>query len=929
MVEKQDCNILLTAYSSIYGSLTSLESLDHNLEDLKSPMYEDDSECSFMDKALSTSETVLKYLLLPKKDGRGAMLNDLDHVFTFTTDDVIKVELDESENEKLKTYKLKDGTLVYQYLDGVKRTEFKNHKEFIDARMQTIYRYAMKDKSSCTKLTINDIHIKDETKGIESNVQNIFNMINNIIGYIEEIKKDPNKNVHVYVDITGGFRTIPVYLLFVLNVLEKRGIDVEKILYAQMNRDENTIKIDDLTHMINTQNFINGIHEFIEFGSAQELRKYFDCALKFSLENNYEPKYRAVTDAIVESVEAFAEAITISNQNEFQVAVEQIKKAWEALDDVEIEDIQDPRNGEVIELGRYIENRNLRLLKVFLPKIKKEYELIWHPKIRLDYIKWCLDHNFIQQALTLYVEIVPDILFDTVNTRGILGFIRKKKRAIHRKTFSKVKRKNKELKLGNKLSEIFYESTKDELRKKHKAGKSEYKLLYWLLNQYTGNTDDTRKKLALTEVHKDKQLCKEALTNYSLRVPDKWEKNPDIQIDNENVDIFFENIKIVFKKELQGQNVNINFDSKHITWKLSVLKEEEFKRNWKWIIQLFSNSKELRNLCVDTLDTLMDIIRQNECELKKSKDIKVVDELSKIIREAPVYQITRNEESKKIVSKMELLFGYLYLKKKIKEKITEKIEEQLKNELGKKSTGESTYYKTLKDINEALNRIDSVDLLQKSIEDIKEYLLALTSGNLFKIRKEYLKDSGFGGDEIYEVILPRTINGAVIEGAPKFSNMITSLDKYAKVDDIESLIAKGSLQVNQDVIEAFIGNKEEFKYDSERILQLIESINGSTRDDAEDIADKFLQLIPQDIGGKAESLDIWGRETLILLILRTLLYPYNTLKLIRNDSVHAREKRNIDITRKDIKILIERSILTIEKYLNAIKENNDDVQMTT
>ena len=80
--------------------------------------------------------------------------------------------------------------------------------------------------------------------------------------------------------------------------------------------------------------------------------------------------------------------------------------------------------------------------------------------------QWCLDHNFIQQALTLYVEIVPDILFDTVNTRGILGFIRKKKRAIHRKTFSKVKRKNKELKLGNKLSEIFYESTKDELRKK-------------------------------------------------------------------------------------------------------------------------------------------------------------------------------------------------------------------------------------------------------------------------------------------------------------------------------------------------------------------------------------------------------------------------------------------------------------------------------
>lgn len=929
MAERQEYNILLTAYSSINGSLTSLESLDHNLEDLKSPIYEDDRECSFMDKALITSETVLKYLLLPKKDGSRPILNHLDQVFTFTTDDVTKVELDESENEILKTYTLKDSTLVYQYLEGVKRTEFKNHKEFIDARMQTIYRYAMKDKPFCSDLKIKDIHIKDETKGIESNVQNIFNMINNIIDYIEEIKKDPNKNVHVYVDITGGFRTIPVYLLFVLNVLGKRGIEVDKFLYAQMARDEKgtpkTIKVDDLTQVINTQNFINGIHEFIQFGSAQELKKYFENALKFCLETTYEPQYREIIQAIVDSVEGFAEAITISNQKEFQAAVEQIKKAWGALDDVEIEDIPDPKEGEEIELGRYIENRNLRLLKVFSPKIKREYDLVWHPKTRLDYIKWCLEHNFIQQALTLYVEMVPDILFDADNAKGILGFIRKKKRTIQRKMFSKVKRGNKGLTLGNKLSEIFYESTKDDLRKKYRAGKSEYKFFYWLLNQYTGNIESTREKQASQEVTEDKMFCKEALTNYSRRVPEKWEKNPNIQIDKENIDVFFENIKIAFKKELQDKKVNLNFNSKHITWKLSVLKEEEFKRNWKWIIQLFSNPEELRNVCVDTLDSLMDIIRENERELKKSKDVKVVDELNKIIREAPVYQITKNEESKKILSKLELLFGYLYLKKKIEEIIAEKIEEQLKIELGKKSTGESTYYKTLKDINDALNKIDCVDLLQKSIEDIKEYLLGLTSGNLFKIRKEYLKNSGFGGDEICEVILPRVINETIIEGAPKLSKAITSLDKYAKVDDIESLIAKGSLQINQGVMSAFIGNKEEFRYDAEAILKLIESINGTNRDDAEDIADKFVQLIPQAVGGKATKLDIWGRDTLTLLILRTVLYPYNTLKLIRNDSVHAREKRNIDITRKDIKVLIGRSIRTIEKYLNAVEENNDDV----
>lgn len=933
MAERQEYNILLTAYSSINGALTSLESLDHNLEDLKAPIYEDDSEYSFMDKGLITSETVLKYLLLPKKDGSGPILHDLDHVFAFSTDDVIKVELDENENEQLKTYQLRDGTLVYQYLNGVKRTEFKNHKEFIDSRMQTIYRYAMRNRQNYSDLKIKDIHIKDETKGIESNVKNIFDMINEVIEYIEEIKKDTNKSVHVYVDITGGFRTIPVYLLFVLNVLEKRGIEVDKFLYAQMARDEKgqpkTIKVDDLTQVINTQNFINGIHEFIQFGSAQELKKYFEDALKFCLEFTYEPKYRDIIQAIVNSVEGFAEAITISNQKEFQAAVEQIKKAWEALDDVEIEDIPDPKEGEEIELGRYIENRNLRLLKVFSPKIKREYDLVWHPKTRLDYIKWCLDHNFIQQALTLYVEMVPDILFDTDNTRGILGFIRKNKRTIQRKTFSKVKRENKELKFGNKLSELFYETTKDELRKKHRAGKSEYKFFYWLLNQYTENIDAIRKIQASREVNEDKKLCKEALINYSIRVPDKWEKNPDIQIDKGNVDVFFRNVKIAFKKELQSKNVSENFDSKHITWKLSALKEEEFERNWKWIIQLFSNPKELRAVCVGILDALIDIIRENERELKKSKDTKIVDELIKFIRKTPVYQITKNEESNIKLSKMELLFGYLYIKKKIEEKVTEKVEEQLKTELDKEdNTGTDSYYEKLKVINKALNKIDYVDLLKQSIEDMKAYLLGLSSGNFFKVRKEYFKDSDFGGDEIYEVILPRIINETVIEGAPKLSKAITSLDKYAKVDDIESLIAKGSLQVNQGVVSAFIGKKEEFSYDAEAILKLIESINGTDRYGAENIADKFVQLIPQAVGGKGTNLDIWGRDTLTLLILRTVLYPYNTLKLIRNDSVHAREKRNIDITREDIKVLIGRSIRTIEKYLEAVKENNDDVQVS-
>ena len=289
MAEREECNILLTAYSSIFNTLTSLNSLDHNLEDLRRPMYDDDTEYSFMDKALITSESVLKYLVFPKKEGKGEKPIKISKVFAFTTDDVVGLKKDPKTKKKKvinspKEYKVtidketkgeivKETKQVYQYEDGVKKTIYKSDKEFITHRLQTIYKFAWKNEPT---LDVDYIQIKDETEGIETNVKNIFKMIDGIIKYIEEKRKD--HNVRIFVDITGGFRTIPLYLLFVLNVLEKRGIEVERVLYAQMDRPENTIEIDDLTPVVKTQNFINGIHEFIKFGSAQALRDYFDTA---------------------------------------------------------------------------------------------------------------------------------------------------------------------------------------------------------------------------------------------------------------------------------------------------------------------------------------------------------------------------------------------------------------------------------------------------------------------------------------------------------------------------------------------------------------------------------------------------------------------------------------------------------------------------
>lgn len=930
MVERQEYNILLTAYSSINGSLTSLESLDHNLEDLRHPMYEDDIECSFMDKALVTSESVLKYLVLPKKDGKGERPIEIDKVFAFTTDDTKKgkinpEDLEDDTKEVIelpKTYFLSKDKPAYLYKNNIKTYEFTNDKEFIDTRLKEIYKYAWMGKCENIDLQIEEIPIKDETRGIETNVENIFEMIGKVIDYIEMKKK--HYDVHVYVDITGGFRTIPVYLLFVLNVLEKRGIEVYKTLYAQMARDlkgtPKTIEIDDLTPILKTQNFINGIHEFIEFGSAQALIDYFKEALKLSSENTYEPQYNAIIEGVVDSVEAFAEAITISNRKEFEKAMQKIKDAWGILDDLVIESIDDSDAKSEVPIERYIENRNLRLLKVFAPKIKEEYKNIWpletgQSRNGLDYIQWCLDHNFIQQALTMYIEIVPEILFDHNDTKGILNFVRTNKRKIIGEIDKKVKRNHKTIVETSKVPDRLYESTKDALIKQHKAGKSEYKFLYWLLNQYTTNIESSRKSEIVEKIKRDKAMCIEALKRYCTRTGKKWEQNKDIHIDKENVDVFFENIKIAYKKELKGQPVNLGFDYRNTSWELCTLDIDQFSKNWQWIINLFSNQFKVRDFCMNTIEILLQLIKVNRNKLGGNKDERIVDALKKVINDQNEYKVRGT-----VLTRMEVFFGYLYLKKKLKDIVKSKIVEAFYDGLEKDSQiNDKDVYTYRENLNKIYNEIDFIKLLKESLKHIKSDIERLPEDKIYTIRTEYFNESDFGGDDIIDVILPYNINGIGIPEYPKLVKAITSLDKYSKVDDIENLIAKNSLVINEGILEAFKQNKDDFRVNAKDILERIQSITGNDLEKAGEIADRYLRIIPECVGGKAADVDIWNRDGLTLLILRTLLYPYNTLKLIRNDSVHAREKRNIKATRKNVKLLIEDSIRAIKKYLDAVK----------
>lgn len=923
MEVKKDCNILLTAYSSIFNTLTSLNSLDHNLEDLRRPMYEDDTECSFMDKALITSESVLKYLVLPKKEGKEERPIKISKVFAFTTDDVVGLKKDPDTKKKKvinspKEYKVeinkeskgkidKETKKVYQYDDGIKKTIYKSDKEFITHRLQTIYKFAWKNEPI---LDVDYIQIEDEAEGIETNVKNIFRMIDGIIKYIEEKRED--HNVRVFVDITGGFRTIPVYLLFVLNVLEKRGIDVDRVLYAQMNRSANTIEIDDLTPVVKTQNFINGIHEFIEFGSAQALSKYFTKILELSSTKTYKLQYEKVIQDILDSVEVFAEAITISNQKVFKNAIDNIKVQWEKLDKIDVESILKPKDAEKpeeIDMGQYIEYRNLKLLQVFSPKIKELYSQVWNAKTKLDYIRWCLEHKFIQQALTMYIEIVPDILIKSKKYRK-LG----PKDVIENKTIKKrIYDTLLKIKMSNK--HFLHVLKQKELNKSY--GESPYKFKYWLLNQYNANIHDERHKFASKKINNARRSLKQLLQSFATVDDVEWfKKLQDTKIPNYVNDFFKDTTTKLKKNQAKG------FDVSKLQFDVLTIDEEKFNSNWKWIISTLIDKEKIRTLCIKALDTLADELKKNKKSFKDKTAEAILDEVEKIVYRKYLFDTDLDEETQ--AKNKSILIGTLCLKEQIKKSIGQcysnkvilyYIEKTIQGFIENPKNEEELNINTQKDLSEILeiwNNYSYFDIALAAIENVKNDIdMLFVKKEEYKLRKEFMNWERFP----LELLLPYEINEILIDDAPKLSEVLISTDKYSKVDDLEYLIRKNKVCINSKLYESIKNGDCDLECDAKSIVKLIQSISGADIEEAENKAEKYFRIIPESIGGKAPAKDIWDRDTLTLLILRTILYPYNTLKMIRNDSVHAREKRKLKATREYVKELIEESISSIEKYL--------------
>lgn len=181
----------------------------------------------------------------------------------------------------------------------------------------------------------------------------------------------------ILLETTGGFRNAAMYLLLLSRMLSYTGIKTIGAVYSNYY----THQIEDVSHLIRMFDLVGGLQELTSFGSVRTLRSYYG-------ETPDDPRIARLLSA----VEQLNQAITLCRTGLIDAKMEEFNTALQ-----EAQACGDP------------------LMRQLLPAFQKKYVSNKNHKMTIPgLIRWCLDSDMIQQALTVYNERMPSYLIEKV-----------------------------------------------------------------------------------------------------------------------------------------------------------------------------------------------------------------------------------------------------------------------------------------------------------------------------------------------------------------------------------------------------------------------------------------------------------------------------------------------------------------------------------
>lgn len=203
-----------------------------------------------------------------------------------------------------------------------------------------------------------------------------------LIDVIQSQFENPDDSMNIFQDVQGGARTAMFLVNAALNMLKNKTIILKNAYAISYSQDNciNYIKDESITN--NVLELVSGMSEFLNYGRAKKFRAYITSG---------DTSVRKAETDLIKKIQKISDAISFCNINGF----------YESLDEL---------NQEIINYKNTDQKKD-PLIESFIGKLEESYgDILRSDRKATDVIRWCMDKEWYQQALTVCESKLPEQL---------------------------------------------------------------------------------------------------------------------------------------------------------------------------------------------------------------------------------------------------------------------------------------------------------------------------------------------------------------------------------------------------------------------------------------------------------------------------------------------------------------------------------------
>lgn len=216
----------------------------------------------------------------------------------------------------------------------------------------------------------------------------------------DELAKELSGCSKVYIDFTGGQRDMNFLMVAIIKFLQTTGLSCGEIIYSNINGKQRFLMDMDIQYQM--FQLINATNEFLNTGSAKLLDDFFK-PLDTTCGEDTDKASNPVKE-IVGLMKKYSEMINVCNLDKLD---DTVRKLVEKIEEFS-KNTSDNLYSQMFQSILPIIKERLYLDYVIDENDNNNKKVVNYPYI----IKWCLDNDMLQQALTVYVECMPKYYFD-------------------------------------------------------------------------------------------------------------------------------------------------------------------------------------------------------------------------------------------------------------------------------------------------------------------------------------------------------------------------------------------------------------------------------------------------------------------------------------------------------------------------------------